>query len=98
MTTTASANVIGAPLNRVDGRLKVTGAATYPIDVHLSGMVHAVLVQSTVRSGRILAVDTNSAEQAPGVLAVITHMNMPRLVQGPMTPSDRHPRRLYRAT
>src|SRR5262249_47200894 len=72
--------------NRVDGHLKVMGAATYPIDVLLPGMAHAVLVQSTVRSGRILAVDTRSAEQAAGVLAVITHTNAPRLVWGPATP------------
>lgn len=86
MTTTASPTAIGPPLDRVDGRLKVMGAATYPIDVHLPGMVHAVLVQSTVQSGRILGIDTKEAEQAPGVLAVITHMNTPRLAQGPMTP------------
>jgi CO/xanthine dehydrogenase Mo-binding subunit len=83
--TTISAPVIGAPRNRVDGRLKVTGAATYPNDVLLPGMAYAVLVQSTVRSGRIRDIDTRSAEQADGVLAVITHLNAPRLALGPDT-------------
>jgi CO/xanthine dehydrogenase Mo-binding subunit len=48
----------------VDGRLKVMCAATYPIDVTLSGMAHAALLQSTVTSGRIryIAVD---AEDGP---------------------------------
>ena len=84
--TTATAPVIASSLSRVDGHLKVTGAATYPLDVLVPGMAHAVLVQSTVTSGRILCIDTKSAEGAPGVLAVITHTNVPRLVQGPMTP------------
>ena len=83
--TTMSAPVIGAPRNRVDGRLKVTGAATYPNDVLLPGMAHAVLVESTVRSGRILTIDSKAAEQAAGVLTVITHLNAPKLTRGPMT-------------
>jgi xanthine dehydrogenase YagR molybdenum-binding subunit len=86
MTTATAAHVIGSSLTRVDGHLKVTGAATYPLDVILPGMAHAVLVQSTVTSGRILAIDTTPAERAPGVLAVLTQKNAPRLVQGPMTP------------
>ena len=60
------------------------GAATYPIDVTLPGMAHAVLVQSTVTSGRIRHIA--AAERAPGVLAVITHVNAPALERGPMTP------------
>jgi CO/xanthine dehydrogenase Mo-binding subunit len=85
MTTAMKEPIIGEPLNRVDGRLKVTGTATYPNDVHPTSMAHAVLVQSTVRSGRILAIDTKEAEEAAGVLAVITHLNAPKLAQGPMT-------------
>src|SRR5262245_48438209 len=86
MTTATTVPVIGPPLDRVDGRLKVTGAAVYPGDVLLPRMAHAVIVQSTVRSGRILAIDTKAAEQSAGVLTVITHTNTPRLVQGPVTP------------
>ena len=86
MTTTREAVVVGAPVNRVEGRLKVTGAATYPSDVSLPGMVHAVLVQSTVSSGRIRAIDPSVCERAAGVLAVVTHLNAPTLERGPMTP------------
>ena len=66
-------------VDRVDGRLKVMGAATYPIDVTLPGLAHAVLVQSTVTSGRIRHIAVDAAERAPGVLAVITHLNAPAL-------------------
>ena len=81
-----TAGVVGTARDRVDGRLKVTGSATYPIDVALPGMVHAVLVQSTVTSGRIRRISVDAAERAPGVLAVITHLNTPTLPQPPMTP------------
>jgi hypothetical protein len=54
MSTTTTVGVVGTPLDRVDGRLKVMGAATYPIDVILPGLAYAVLVPSTVTSGRIL--------------------------------------------
>src|SRR5262245_16007240 len=78
--------VVGTPRDRVDGRLKVTGAAIYPIDVTLPGLAHAVLVQSTVTSGRIRHMAVDAAERAPGVLAVMTHLNAPKLAPGPMTP------------
>jgi CO/xanthine dehydrogenase Mo-binding subunit len=53
MSTATTVDVIGTARDRVDGRLKVMGAATYPIDLRLPGMAHAVLAQSTVTSGRI---------------------------------------------
>ena len=84
--STETTEVVGTARDRVDGRLKVTGAATYAIDVSLPGLAHAVLVQSTVTSGRIRHVDVDAAERAPGVLAVITHVNPPKLARGPMTP------------
>ena len=85
MSTATTAGVVGTPLDRIDGRLKVTGAATYPIDVTLPDLAHAVLVPSTVPSGRIRHIAVDAAERASGVLAVITHVNAPRLAQGPAT-------------
>jgi xanthine dehydrogenase YagR molybdenum-binding subunit len=70
---------VGKPLDRVDGRLKVTGAATYAAEHRLDRLVHAVLVQSTIARGRILAIDTAAAARAPGVLAILTHENAPKL-------------------
>ncbi|SFQ77516.1 xanthine dehydrogenase family protein molybdopterin-binding subunit [Hymenobacter arizonensis] len=70
---------IGAGMNRVDGRLKVTGAATYSAEYQLPGMSYGVLVGSTIAKGRIKSIDTRAAERAPGVLAVISHVNSPKV-------------------
>ncbi|WP_133273548.1 xanthine dehydrogenase family protein molybdopterin-binding subunit [Hymenobacter radiodurans] len=70
---------IGARMNRVDGRQKVTGAATYSAEYKLPGITYAVLVGSTITKGRITSIDTKAAERAPGVLAVITHFNSPKV-------------------
>jgi xanthine dehydrogenase YagR molybdenum-binding subunit len=69
------ATSVGQPLDRVDGRLKVTGAARYSAEFNRPGLVHAVLVQSAIARGRIRSLDTRAAERAPGIIAVITHRN-----------------------
>ncbi|MBV1851281.1 xanthine dehydrogenase family protein molybdopterin-binding subunit [Catellatospora tritici] len=69
---------IGRPLDRVDGPAKVTGAGRYSADVPLPGLVHAVVVGSRIPAGRIVSIDTHAAEQAEGVLAVLTHLNLPK--------------------
>lgn len=66
---------IGGPAERIDARIKVTGQARYPADVALPGLAHAALVDSPVACGRILAIDTARAEQAGGVLLILTHHN-----------------------
>jgi xanthine dehydrogenase YagR molybdenum-binding subunit len=70
---------IGRPLDRVDGRAKVTGRARYAAEFAPDGLVHAALVQSTVARGRIVAMETGRALNAPGVLAIITPDNAERL-------------------
>ncbi|MFP3986154.1 xanthine dehydrogenase family protein molybdopterin-binding subunit [Streptomyces sp. E11-3] len=64
---------IGAPVNRVEARDKVTGKAVYAADARLPRMVHAALVASTVSAGRVRGIGTKRAAAAPGVLAVLTH-------------------------
>ena len=73
---------IGAPLNRVDGPLKVCGQARYTGDLALPRMAHALMVTSTIASGRIRRIDTTAARRLPGVLIVLTHENAMRLPQG----------------
>jgi xanthine dehydrogenase YagR molybdenum-binding subunit len=75
-------SLIGRPLNRVDGVLKVTGAAAYIGDARRERHAHAVLVLSTVPKGRITSIDTVTAMRIPGVLWVMTHANAMRLPQG----------------
>ena len=79
MPTTAPVLPIGQPLSRVDGRLKVTGHAQYAADFRQPGTVHAVLVSSPIGKGTIKSVDTAAAEASPGVLKVVTPMNMGEL-------------------
>jgi xanthine dehydrogenase YagR molybdenum-binding subunit len=72
-------NAVGQPISRVDGRLKVAGGARYTADIPLGGEAHAALVYSTIANGRTVSIDTAAAENAPGVLVVLTHKNMPRM-------------------
>src|SRR5690349_15444399 len=73
--------IIGQPIDRVDGRLKVTGAARYAAEFSLPHLCHAVMVQSTVSNGRITGIDVREAERSPGILLVMTHQNAPQLPQ-----------------
>jgi xanthine dehydrogenase YagR molybdenum-binding subunit len=70
---------LGREVVRKDGVKKVTGSATYASDTRLPGLAHAVLVPSTVPSGRIRSLDPRAALALPGVMAVITHETAPRL-------------------
>ena len=70
---------VGAPVSRVDGRLKVTGRARYAADHDVDGVVHAVVVGSTVARGRVTGIDTRAADALHGVLGVISHLDRPAL-------------------
>ena len=70
---------LGKPVNRLDGRAKVTGAAHFSADYPVDGLVHAALAYSTISKGAITAIDTGSAERAAGVMSVITHINAPEM-------------------
>ena len=71
--------VVGKPLDRVDGKLKVTGAARYAAEFTAPNLAYAALLQSTIAKGSITKFDTSAAERAPGVIAVITADNMPAI-------------------
>jgi xanthine dehydrogenase YagR molybdenum-binding subunit len=66
-------------IDRVDGVQKVTGSAKFSAEYDFPGMVYGVLAESTIARGTITSIDTKAAENAPGVLAVITHLNLPKL-------------------
>ncbi|QLJ03697.1 xanthine dehydrogenase family protein molybdopterin-binding subunit [Streptomyces sp. NEAU-sy36] len=73
--------VLGAPAERLEGRQKVTGAARYAAEHPLSGRAHAWPVPAAVARGRVTAVDTSAARAEPGVLAVLTPGDAPRLAE-----------------
>lgn len=62
--------VIGKPVPRIDGRAKVTGRATYTVDVKLPGMLHARLLRSPHPHARVLSIDAKAAARLAGVRAV----------------------------
>ncbi len=90
--------LIGTPVNRIDGRKKVTGVAQYAAEMVLGDMTHAVLVGSAIAGGRIRSIAVEEAERAPGVLLVLTHKNCERfgkmpdsLMSGGSAAEERHP-------
>jgi len=75
-------SVVTQPIDRTDGPLKVTGEARYAAEFQLPRLAHAVMVQSTIAKGSIASIDASVAQQAPGVVLVLSHLNAPKLPQG----------------
>src|SRR5216684_6113848 len=69
----------GAPLNRLDGVQKVTGAAKYAYEYPVDHVTYVFPVQSTIAKGRVVSIDASAARALPGVIAVLSHENAPRL-------------------
>lgn len=69
--------VVGQPLSRIDGPLKVTGTATYAYEQHDAVANQAVgyIVGAPIAKGTIRSIDLDAARAAPGVVAVITAQN-----------------------
>jgi xanthine dehydrogenase YagR molybdenum-binding subunit len=67
------------PSTRIEGPLKVTGAALYAADNYPQGALHAVMVGSPLAAGRVTAIDAAAALAVPGVARVFTHADMPAL-------------------
>ncbi|HEU5029263.1 MAG TPA: xanthine dehydrogenase family protein molybdopterin-binding subunit [Spirillospora sp.] len=78
---------IGRETARVDGPVKVTGAARYSAEFPMPGLAHAQIVGARVAAGRITAIDTAAAERAAGVAAVLTHRDLPEVADVPLVPS-----------
>src|SRR2546421_7563795 len=79
MTTISTTRAIGAPLDRIDGPLKVRGAATYAFEQPVDRPAYLYPLQATIAAGRLTGVDTSAASAEPGVLAVFTHENAPKV-------------------
>ncbi len=71
--------VTGKPMDRVDGRQKVAGTAQYSAEYPQKNLAYAVLIGSKIARGEIKSMDLSAAEKAPGVLAILTHANAPKL-------------------
>ena len=94
MAESTQADLIGRPLDRVDGALKVTGRATYAFEYATQGSAaYGFIVSASIGKGHILAVDARDAQRAPGVLLVLTKDNAPpQTPWGPVDLPDRFAR------
>ena len=73
--------MLGTPVLRIDGALKVSGGAMYAADLNLPNLAYGVLLCSTIAKGRIASIDARDAAAQPGVLQIITYANCPPLHQ-----------------
>jgi CO/xanthine dehydrogenase Mo-binding subunit len=64
--------IVNHPIPRRDGRVKVTGKATYVSDVRLIGMAYAKVLRSPYAHAKITSIDKSKAEARPGVYCVLT--------------------------
>ena len=81
--------IVGKPLDRVDGRLKVTGGARYAYETQQDNVLYGFVVEASIGKGTIKSIDTRAAEQASGVALVLTHRNAP--AQGTGNHREAHP-------
>ena len=77
------------PFIRPDGKEKVTGVGRYTADLSLTGQLHAKFRYTDHPHGRLLRIDTAAARALPGVLAVITHEDVPDVKYGGMVQDRR---------
>ncbi|MEI4270510.1 xanthine dehydrogenase family protein molybdopterin-binding subunit [Klenkia sp. LSe6-5] len=78
--TATTERAVGSDVRRIDGPDKVRGRAPYAYEHELGAQpAFLAVVQSTVARGRVTAIDASAAEAVPGVVAVLTHQNAPRL-------------------
>src|SRR3979411_3320076 len=86
----AAQGVVGKPLDRVDGRLKVTGGGGHSDEVQQGpNTTYGYVVEASIGKGKIKSIDTAAAEKAPGVVLVLTHRNAP--AQGTGNHHEAHP-------
>ncbi|TDD48864.1 xanthine dehydrogenase family protein molybdopterin-binding subunit [Nonomuraea terrae] len=69
-------------MNRIEGRVKVTGLATYAAEYPVEDVTYAFPVQSQIAKGRVRHVDAQDALAMPGVLAVLSGEDPPPLASG----------------
>jgi CO/xanthine dehydrogenase Mo-binding subunit len=68
---------IGRRMLRPDAVDKVTGRARFPGDLAMEGMLTIKVLFSPQAHARIVSIDTTEAERLPGVVAVLTHRDVP---------------------
>jgi len=82
------------PAHRYEGVAKVTGRQKYVAEFKepfpANELLYGYMVQSTIPSGTVTSMDSKAAERSPGVVAVLTPFNAPKLQVGkPQPPAKR---------
>jgi carbon-monoxide dehydrogenase large subunit len=81
-SVTVTRTVLGHEVQRVEDPALLTGAAQFLADLRVDGLLHAVVVRSSVAHGVLRAVDTRDAASRPGVVAVVTADDLDLPAQG----------------
>jgi CO/xanthine dehydrogenase Mo-binding subunit len=81
-------DVIGTKTTRIDAKSKATGKAKYVEDVMLPGMLHGKILRSPYCHARIINIDTSEAEKLPGVKAIITGKDVPKVYMSAIDVKD----------
>ena len=72
-------SIVGKNLQKVDGFKLVTGRPAFTDDIHLPGMLYGKILPSPHAHARIKRIDTSKAKALPGVHAVLTYKDVPRV-------------------
>ncbi len=70
---------VGAPVDRIEGRLKVAGEARYAYEHRAEGLLYGWIVPSEIGRGRVRGLDAAAALEQPGAVHLLWHANAPRL-------------------
>src|SRR5688572_4793463 len=70
---------VGRSERRVDSVKLATGRGTFVDDIALPGMLHARILHSPHAHATIVSIDAAKARAIPGVAAVLTHEDVPRV-------------------
>jgi len=81
-------HLIGQPEPKVDATKLVLGKPVFTADIEMRGMLVAKVLHSTVAHARIKKIDTSKALALPGVVAVLTWKDIPRVIYSTAGQSD----------
>jgi xanthine dehydrogenase YagR molybdenum-binding subunit len=79
MATTVLPHAVGASLDRIEARLKVTGEARYAYEHGADQAAYGWIVQSPIARGRVRSIDSSAALEISGAVDVLWHGNAPQL-------------------
>ena len=67
-----ASNLVGKPMNRVDGPLKVSGQAPYSAEIHRENQAYGVLVSAKIAKGHVESIDSSALDNIPGIIKVVS--------------------------